>query len=351
MKTQFIANIADIKDGEMIDDVFLVKNRTALSRKDGRPYLMLKIADRTGVIDCKVWENVEEVIGKFSVEDFVRIKGVVSSYQGTREINIKNIEKVNDDKVDFRDFLAVSDYDADKMGEELYSVINGITNPFLKKLLILFYEDKNFIDLFKIAPAAKDIHHAFLSGLLEHSLEIVRLCIDVKQHYKEVDIDLLISGAILHDIGKIKELKYTRSLDYTDEGRLIGHIVMGVEMINEKIRMIEGFPPVLAMQLRHLILSHQGTYEWGSPKMPQTLEAIILHYLDDLSAKINIFRKAFAAESKELSEWSSFNKPLGRYLYRGVSMNPVAAIEDPFKEDKSNTDISGATGTVQEKLL
>ncbi len=169
------------------------------------------------------------------------------------------------------------------------------------------------MELFRIEPSAKDIHHAFLGGLLEHSLEIVDLCKDISNHYKEIDLDLLITGAVLHDIGKVRELKYRRGLDYTDEGRLIGHIMIGVEMVDEKIRLIGDFPAKLAMLIRHLIISHQGTYEWGSPKVPQTLEALILH---NLSAKVNVFRKAIQTDSSE-GDFTSFNKPLGRYLYKG----------------------------------
>lgn len=347
MKKQFIGNIAEIKEGDRLEDVFLVKGRQTLSKKDGRLYLMIKLADRTGVMDGKLWENVEEFSGQFSAGDFVKIRGAISSYQGTREINIKYIERVDDTSVNIQDFLASSEYDVNKMAEELGTIISNISNTFLKRLLLMFYEDETFMGLFKLAPAAKDIHHAFLSGLIEHSLEIVRLCIDIKRHYKEVDVDLLITGAILHDIGKIKELKYARALDYTDEGRLIGHITMGVEMVDERIRLIEDFPPMLAVHLRHMILSHQGTYEWGSPKMPQTLEAIILHYLDDLSAKINIFRKTFkATDLNEKGDVSSFNKTLGRYLYKSVYAVPAI--------DNNNTgedNMSESIGAVQGKLL
>jgi 3'-5' exoribonuclease len=316
MKTKFISEIANIKDGEGVEDIFLVKGKQQLVRKDGKPYLMLRLCDRTGTIDCKVWDNVEEFSGRFTIDDFVMIKGAVNSYQGTKEINIKAIEKIVDDMVELKDFVAVSEYDFDALEKRLYTVITNLRNPYLQRLLILFYEDKEFMALFKIAPAAKDIHHAFLGGLLEHSLEIVDLCKDIKNRYAEIDLDLLVTGAILHDIGKVRELKYKRSLDYTDEGRLIGHIVIGIEMVDEKIRLIEDFPAKLAMLVRHIILSHQGTYEWGSPKMPQTLEAIILHNLDDLSAKVNVFRKAVQSDSGE-GDFSSFNKPLGRYLYKG----------------------------------
>jgi len=316
MKTNFISDITNIKDGDQVEDIFLVKVKQQLLRKDGKPYLMLKVCDRTGTIDGKVWDGVEELTGRFVADDIVMIKGIMSSYRGTKELNIKTIERMADDVVDLSDFVAVSEYDFDSLEKRLYSVITGLKNPFLKKLLTLFYEDKEFMELFKIAPAAKEIHHAYLGGLLEHSLEIVELCRDMKNHYEEIDLDLLTAGALLHDVGKVRELKYRRSLDYTDEGRLIGHIMIGVEMVDEKIRLIGDFPAGLAMLLRHLIVSHQGTNEWGSPKEPQTLEAIILHNLDDLSAKVNVFRKAVRTDSGE-GDFTSFNKPLGRYLYKG----------------------------------
>ena len=316
MKTRFIEEIAGMREGEWVEELFLVKGKQLSLRKDGKPYLMLKVCDRTGVIDSKLWDNVDEFSNKFSVDHFVKIKGIITSYQGAKEINIKSIEKVEEDVVDLKDFITVSKYDTDEMEKRLYAIISNIKNPHLNKLLTLFYEDKEFMELFKTAPAAKDIHHAFLSGLLEHSLEVADLCADIKKRYEDVDIDLLVTGAILHDIGKIRELKYKRSLDYTDEGRLIGHILIGVGMAEEKIQLIEDFPPKLSMLVKHLIISHQGTYEWGSPKMPQTLEAIILHNLDDLSAKVNIVRKAVQADSTEKGDFSSFNKPLGRYLYK-----------------------------------
>jgi len=342
MKEQFVEDIADIREGEWIEDYFLVRGIQLSVRKDGKPYLMLKIGDKTGVIDCKIWDQIDEFTDRFSVDDFVKIKGVITSYQGIKEINIKQLEKLEDNVVNIRDFVAISRHDTDEMDRELYSIISNIKNPYLRRLLTLFYEDKAFMELFKIAPAAKDIHHAFLSGLLEHSIEVACLCIDIKRHYEDVDIDLLITGAILHDIGKIRELKYKKGFDYTDEGRLIGHILIGAEMVDEKIGQIKDFPPKLAMLVKHMVISHQGTYEWGSPKMPQTLEAIILHHLDDLSAKVNIVRKVFEKETREKGDFSGFNKALGRYLYKSRYMDPVSA-------DTSNT--SDTAGITQRKLF
>lgn len=342
MKIQFIEDIAHIKEGEWIEDVFLVKEKRISLRKDGTPYLILRIGDRTGTIDCKIWDNTETVKEKFAIDDFVRIRGIITNYQGTREINIKDIEKVEDDVVNVKDFIKASAFKTEDMVKALYAIISDIKNFHLRQLLTLFYEDDKFMKLFTSAPAAKEIHHAYIGGLLEHSIEVARLCIDAKRHFREIDIDLLITGALLHDIGKVKELKYRRSLDYTDEGRLIGHILLGVEMVEEKLRKIPDFPPELAMLVKHLIVSHQGSYEWGSPKVPQTLEAIILHYLDDLSAKVNIFRRAMEKDSGENGHFSSFNKALGRYLYKHKET------EYPFPETPDKEDSS--TG-VQEKLF
>lgn len=333
MKGQFVEDIAKIKEGDWVEEIFIVKWIQLAVRKDGKPYLMLKVSDKTGTIDCKLWDRADEFIYRISVDDFVKIKGMVTSYQGSKEINIKNIERIDDREVNAGDFVAVSNYDPEEMIHELNSIISNIKNPYLKKLLTLFYEDKTIMGLFKIAPAAKDIHHAFLSGLLEHSLDVARLCLDIKRRYDDVDIDLLVTGAILHDIGKIRELKYKKGFDYTDEGRLIGHIFIGAEMAEEKIKQIEGFPPKLAMLVKHLIISHQGTHEWGSPKVPQTLEAIILHYLDDLSAKINIFRKAFQTDLGEKGDFSGFNKALGRYLYRGSYVDSLASDISKLPDD------------------
>lgn len=342
MKEQFVEDILDVKDGEWIENSFLVRGVQLSVRKDGKPYLVLKVGDKTGGIDGKIWDQVDEFIDKFSVDDFVKIKGVIASYQGIKEINIKQLEKLEDNVVNLRDFVPISHQETDDMDRELYSIISHVKNPYLHKLLVLFYEDKAFMELFRIAPAAKDIHHAFLGGLLEHSIEVATLCTDMKRHYEDVDIDLLITGAILHDIGKIRELKYKKGFDYTDEGRLIGHILIGAEMADEKIGQIKDFPPKLAMLVKHMIISHQGTYEWGSPKMPQTLEAIILHHLDDLSAKVNIVRRAFEKETKEKGDFSGFNKALGRYLYKSRYMDPVSA-------DTSNT--SDTAGITQRKLF
>ncbi|HBI23174.1 MAG TPA: HD family phosphohydrolase [Nitrospiraceae bacterium] len=343
MKEHFVKEITVLKEGEWVEDIFLVRSKQLLVRKDRKPYLMLKVGDKTGVIDCKLWDNTDEFKDRFTTDDFIMIKGIITSYQGTREINLKYIEKVDDNIINIQDFVAVSSYDSEDMTKELYSIINKFKNPYLQKLLILFYEDKDFMELFKIAPAAKDIHHAFMSGLLEHSIEVARLCIDIKRHFTEVDIDLLTTGAILHDIGKIRELKYRKGFDYTDEGRLIGHIVIGFEMINEKIRQIKDFPPKLEMILKHLIISHQGTNEWGSPKVPQTLEAIILHNMDDLSAKVNIYRKAIETDINEKGDFSNYNKALGRYLYKSRYTDLISS------EDTSNT--TDASGITQGKLF
>ncbi len=323
MKVKFIEDILDTGEGEWIEDVFLIKGRRFNMRKDGRPYLTLRIGDKTGTMECKIWDNVEEIKDLITSHKIVKIKGIIARYQGTKEIHVREITRIQEEDIKIEDLLEPPSVDIDNLRKELYGIINRIRHPYLKRLLILFYEDKEFMDMFSIWPAAKEIHHAHMGGLLEHSVEVAKLSLQMKEYFKEIDVDLLVTGAILHDIGKIRELKTGEGFDYSDEGRLIGHILLGVEMVEDKIKRIPHFPSTLAMLVKHLIISHQGTQTWGSPKVPQTLEAIILHYLDDLSAKVNIFRKAIKESNNGDSNFSDFVKPLGRYIYKsGIEKDP-----------------------------
>jgi len=316
MKVKFIEDILTIQEGEWVEDIFIIRGRRFNLRKDGKPYLTLRIGDRTGTMECKIWDNVDEVKNILEPHKIVRIKGVVTHYQGVKEIHVREITRIEEEKIRIEDFLEPPPVDIDDLKRTLYKIITQIKHPHLKRLLTLFYEDREFMDRFSTWPAAKEIHHAHMGGLLEHSVEVARLALHMKELFKDVNGDLLVTGAILHDIGKIKELKIGESFNYSDEGRLIGHILLGVEMVEEKIKEIPDFPPVLAMLLKHLIISHQGTQAWGSPKVPQTLEAIILHYIDDLSAKVNIFRRAIRESRDGEGNFSEFVKPLGRYIYK-----------------------------------
>lgn len=315
--------ILEQKDGEWIEGVFLVRSKQVSTSRTGNLFISVILASRRGELEGKIWDNAEETTKKFKNDDFVKIKGRVTSYQGARQINIRSLERVPDDEVDISEFIPKSQRDIEEMVAEMRYEIENVGNPYLKRLLKLFFDDPEFICLFKQAPAAKGVHHVYIGGLLEHTLELVRLCRDITRHYPEADIDLLITAAILHDIGKVYELGYKRSIEYTDEGRLIGHILIGFRLVDDKIRMLDGFPRDLAMLLEHIIISHQGRYEWGSPKRPKTLEALILHYLDEMNAKIKSFKETFEREKKDTSNqesrsgWSSYNRIFERFLYNG----------------------------------
>jgi 3'-5' exoribonuclease len=252
---------------------------------------------------------------------------------------MKTLEKVDDAKVDLSNFLQASSRNPEEMVKELQAAAAGAANPHLRQLMNAFLKDKTFMETFKRVPAAKTLHHNYIGGLLEHVIELIALCRDVARHFPGVDVDLVTVGAFLHDIGKVRELAVRKSIEYTTEGRLIGHISLGYEMLVEKINSIAGFPAELTMLLKHIMLSHHGEYEFGSPKRPKIQEAVMIHYLDDLSAKINNFQATLKKENVSEGEWTAFNKMHDRYLYRQASyLSP----EDPESVENGKP-VSGKT--------
>lgn len=308
--------IAGLKEGDWVEEIYLVTSKQVSTAKNGVTYLSLKLADKTGEIDGKLWDNADEVAGKFAREDFVRIKGMAANYQGAMQIKMKSLDRVDDSKVDLSNFLQTSPRNPDDMVKELQTVAGSIKNGHLKQLLNAFLTDQAFMEIFKRAPAAKTLHHNYIGGLIEHVVELIGLVRDVAKHFMSVDMDLLIAGAFFHDIGKVRELSVRKSIEYTTEGKLLGHISLGYEMIAEKMKSIPGFPDELIMLLKHIMLSHHGEYEFGSPKRPKIQEAIIINYLDDLSAKINNFQATLKKENVKEGEWTNFSKMHDRYLYR-----------------------------------
>ncbi|HUL00653.1 MAG TPA: HD domain-containing protein [Nitrospirota bacterium] len=308
--------IASLKEGNLVEETYLVISKQVSTAKNGVTYLSIKLADKTGEIDGRLWDNADEVAVKFEREDFVRIKGMVSNYQGTMQIKMKMLEKVDDSKVDIANFLESSPRNTDEMVKELKNIASSISNNYLSQLLKAFLNDTAFIELFKRMPAAKTLHHNYIGGLLEHVVELVTLARDVGKYFPSIDMDLLTAGAFLHDIGKVRELTVKKTIEYTTEGRLLGHISLGYEMICEKVSAIPGFPDELTMLLKHIMLSHHGEYEYGSPKRPKIREAIIINYMDDLSAKINNFDVTLRKEQVAEGEWTGFSKMHDRYLYR-----------------------------------
>ncbi len=313
MKETFLNKL---KAGEFVDDIFVAGKKHLAHKKDGNPYLTLSLVDSSGDMKAVVWDNVEAIHKAFSEKDYVRIKGNVLEYRETLQLVVKHIEKVDPDKVDSTDFLPATQRDVDRMLTSLIEITKRVENNHLSNLINSFLEDKTFVELFKTAPAAKKMHHAYLGGLLEHTFSVVRLIEIVSAHYKGVDKDLLIAGGMLHDIGKVHELSYNSCIDYSDPGRLLSHIIIGVEMVDKKISALEEFPQDLALLLKHMIISHHGCREFGSPEPPKTLEAIILYHLDDLDAKVTGIRSFMEQEDPDAA-WTSYHRILERFFYKG----------------------------------
>jgi len=308
--------LKDIRQGDKVADTFLVAEKNMAFSQKGAPYLTVRLKDKSGETDSKVWENAVELDRGFKKGDIVFIEGRAASYKNALQLSIINIEKIPWAQVNPADYLPAAATDADIMFKEIIDYINKIQNEHLREMLSVFFQDEKNAELFKKAPAAKGFHHIYLGGLLEHTLSVVRLLEKVSQHYPALNKDMLIAGGILHDIGKIYEFKYEGLIDYSDEGRLIGHIVMGVEMINKTIAHLPNFPEQLSLELRHLLLSHHGEFEFGSPKRPKTPEALVVHYIDDLDAKLNAFETFIAGAENDDSDWTPYNRFFERFLYK-----------------------------------
>ncbi len=308
--------VSDIKDRDQVDSVFLVKEKITAMAKNGKPYLTLRLMDKSGEVEAKVWDNVDQVGALFEKDDFLAVRSKASVYLGKLQLIISELKRVAEEDVTLSDFLPETERSIQGMEEELADMVASLTDPHLQRLLRSFFEDPELMRLYRVAPAAKGMHHVYLGGLMEHSLAVARLVEQIVPLYGGLNRDLLVAGALLHDVGKVREMTYMRSFDYTDEGKLLGHITIGVEMLQEKIAAIPGFPPELSMLLKHMLLSHHGQYEYGSPKRPKTIEATILNYLDDLDSKINGIRTHIRKEQVSGSRWTAYHRLYDRYFYK-----------------------------------
>ena len=327
--------IASLKEGDWVEETYLVTSKQVSTAKNGVTYLSLKLADKTGEVDGRLWDNADEIAGKFEREDFVRIKGMAANYQGSMQIKMKTLEKVDESKVDIANFLESSPRNTEEMVKELRVITASLTNGYLRQLMNAFLNDSAFMTSFRRAPAAKTLHHNYIGGLLEHVVELIKLARDVAKYFPSVDSDLLTAGAFLHDIGKTRELAVKKSIEYTTEGRLLGHISLGYEMVVEKINTITAFPAELTMLLKHIMLSHHGEYEFGSPKRPKIQEAIIINYLDDLAAKINNFQATLKKENVAEGAWTGYSKMHDRYLYRQAASPEQEEVTEDAEEKRS----------------
>lgn len=313
MKNQFIN---EINAGDFVDDIFVLSEKILSQKKDGNNYLNVTLTDKTGTIKGVVWDNVDQISGGVSSGDFVHIRGNVNEYRGVLQLVIKNMEASAVDMVDPSDFLPATRLDVNSMFKRLLKITASMKTIYIKNLIEAFWNDEEFVQKFKSAPAAKKMHHAYIGGLLEHTLSMASLADKIAGHYSGVDRDLLVAGAILHDIGKTREFEYEISIDYSDEGRLINHIVIGIEMIDEKLSEIEGFPEEKKLLLKHMIVSHHGAREFGSPEPPKTIEAVILNYIDEIDSKVKGIREFMANEDPN-ETWTSFHRLLERHFYKG----------------------------------
>lgn len=309
--------IEEILEKQPVEGLYLVRDKNNGITKSGKPYIALNLSDKTGVIKGRVWDNAEKLDSAFDQGDIASVKGFSVLYQGEMQLNIHAISRVAPGEADMRDFMPVSALDPERCFADMRSHTETITDRHLRALLDMVLGDERIAAAFKQAPAAKSIHHDCLGGLIEHTLSVTRIADMLAGHYECVNRDLLITGAMLHDIGKIYELSFERGFDYTDQGRLIGHIVLGMELIAEKIALIADFPAQKAMLLKHMILSHHGQLEFGSPKRPKIPEALLLSYADDIDAKMADFTSFIAKEKRPETNWTGYHRLLNRYLYTG----------------------------------
>ena len=307
--------VKDITENAQIEGLFLVKDKNNGMTKNGKQYVSLNLTDKTGEVKARIWDNAEKLGARFSQGDSVTLKAFSVMYQGTLQLNINSIEKFTADESLLMELIPASPINPDELFDELNGICRTFTNPHLKRLIELIFSSADMTKAFKKAPAAKSIHHDYLGGLIEHTTNVTRLAQAVAPLYPNLNVDLLLTGAMLHDIGKTQELAYENSFSYTDPGRLIGHITLGCDIVTDAIKKIPEFPEDLALVVRHLMLSHHGQYEFGSPKRPKIPEALLLSYLDDLDAKMFGFTDQIKKEKKTGSKWTSYNKLFDRYLY------------------------------------
>jgi 3'-5' exoribonuclease len=313
MKSLFIR---ELKPDETATTVFLVSGKEIRMKRTGEPYLSLLLSDRSGEIDSKMWDNVAEIIETFERDDFVKVKGMMQLYNNRPQFTIHKLRRVEDHEVDFRDFFPASLKDPEAMWTELRSIVSALDNEHIRALLNAFLDDPEIAARYRVAPAAKTIHHAFRGGLLEHVLSLSKLAKVVGGHYGSVDMSLLIAGVVLHDVGKIHELSYDRGFGYSAQGQLLGHIAIGIRMLGDKLRAFPGFPVELRNLIEHMILSHHGQLEFGSPKVPIFPEALLLHYLDDMDSKMECMRVLIDKDPQAEGFFTTYSSALARVALR-----------------------------------
>jgi len=333
--------VSDLADGQIVTSLYLVREKEIrTSARTGKSWLELSLADRSGSIPAKMWDNFEAIAKTFERDDVVRVRGRVKLYNERKELTLEQIVPAAEKDYELADFLPHTKYDVEKLHADLQAAIGRMKNPWLQKLLTCIVDDPEIAPRLKRAPAAMTMHHAYIGGLLEHTVSLIGLAEAVCAHYPELDRDLLLTGVVLHDIGKLEEMHYARGIEYSDEGRLLGHISMGAMLVREKCKVIEHFPAPLLVMVQHLILSHHGSLEFGSPSLPQFPEAIALHAIDDLDSKMAgmLATIELSAGAGAAQMWTERNPSLRRSLLRGKEF--LASAEKSAQANRAN----GANG-------
>src|SRR6266446_2647972 len=313
MKEFFISQCSQ-QENKIITSSFVVASKQVKAKKNGEPYLALILADRSGQIEAKMWDNVDEFILAFEQDDFLKVKGLVNKYKNRFQLTIHKLRRMDEADIDFTDYLPKTTKDIGELWRTLTEFVATFQNPHLKALVELFMADPEIAERYRNAPAAKTLHHAYIGGLLDHVVSLFRSCDLACRNYPQVNRDLVLAGAFLHDIGKIHELTFNRSFSYTTRGQLLGHMIIELEMLQAKLTQVPGFPDSLKTLVEHLIISHHGQYDFGSPKLPMFPEALLLHYLDDLDSKMESMRAQFERGAESDGAWTAYNPSLGRPL-------------------------------------
>lgn len=300
--------IKDFREGDRISDIYLCKHKQSLVTKNGKSYDSVILQDKSGTLDAKIWDPYSDGIDEFDTLDYILVVGEITSFNGALQANVKRVRRCSEGEYDPADYLPVSPYPIEDMWNELIRFIDSVENEYLKGILNFYFKENDaFISAFKKSSAAKTVHHSFVGGLLQHTLAVTRLCDFYCTKYYRLNRDLLLTAAICHDIGKVRELSLYPENDYTDAGQYLGHIVMGSEMVGDAAKTIEGFPQTLLQELKHCILAHHGEFEFGSPKKPAIIEAVALNFADNTDAKMQTFTELLENDSN-LGEWMGYNK-------------------------------------------
>ncbi|RJX24570.1 MAG: HD domain-containing protein [Desulfobulbus sp.] len=352
MKTEYRKTlyITDLKEGQQLSDLFLVSKKNLAETKSGNPYLALTLMDKSGEIEARAWENAARLDALAEVGRIVAVEGQVKAFRDQRQLNITGMQPVAEGAVDLAHFMPASKRPVSEMQAELAQCIASVTDPGLRKLLAGLFRGK-LLEEFSRAPAAKMMHHACLGGLLEHTLSVAGLALKICEHYEQLDRDLLLAGALLHDLGKVREFSYSSlPFDYTDQGRLIGHLVLGAEMVRSQAEHVPALAPQKLEQLLHLILSHHGRFEFGAPCLPMTSEAILLHHLDDMDAKMELINRLSEQVEGDGYQWSDYQRSLERFLFlKGRDAAPrrhALQTEEPGEPEQKKADKPGRQPTL-----